>query len=327
MTETVLISRAEVVSLCAGDGDHPGIDVEDALRTVLVQAERGAAGQTTRTELAPPDLPGVLGIMPGYRVAAPAVFAAKVVCVVPGNAARGLPPHQGVVLLFDAGSGALLALAEAGAVTEIRTAALTALATRTLAGTGHGTSLVIGGGHQAAAHLRALSRLPAPLAVWTRRPERARAISDRLAAEGIAVAMAPDLERAVRGAAVVTTVTSAPEPILRDEWLAPGALVNAIGSSTPRVCEISEATVRGAFLVSDDPDAVLDLAGEFARLAPPVPRPVSLGSLLGADPPPVELGRRRTVFKSVGVPLQDLALMSALLEAANARGTGRRLTL
>ncbi|MFC6234807.1 hypothetical protein ACFPZL_06920, partial [Leucobacter soli] len=137
-----------------------------------------------------------------------------------------------------------------------------------------------------------------------------------LALEGVRVDAVTDLEGAVREADVVTTVTGAPEPILRDEWLAPGTLLNAIGSSTPRVCEVPEATIRSAFLVADDPDAALALSGELSRLAPPVPRPRSLGSLLRSGSLPVECESRRIVFKSVGVPLQDLALASALHEAA-----------
>ncbi|MCB1272941.1 MAG: ornithine cyclodeaminase family protein [Leucobacter sp.] len=311
MNDAVYFSRDDVLSLSAE------IDVESALQHVLIEAELGEAGQATRTELAPEGLASVLGLMPGYRTAAPAVFAAKVVCVVPGNPVRGLPAHHGVVLLFDASTGALLVMADAGAVTEVRTAALTALATRTLATRTEGISLVVGGGHQAVAHLRALARLQHRLVVWARRPEQARGAIEMLAVEGVDVAFAPKLESAVREAAVVTTVTGTAEPILDAAWFGPGALLNAIGSSTPRVREVPEEMIRTSFLVADSPEAVRALSGEFSRLDRPGPALHSLGSLLHRpDSIPETRSNGCTVFKSVGVPLQDLALASELYRAA-----------
>lgn len=327
MSEAVYFSRDDVLALSAG------IDVESALRRVLIEAEQGGAGQSTRTELAPEGFPSVLGLMPGYRITDPAVFAAKVVCVVQENPARGLPAHQGLVLLFDASTGALLVMADAGAVTEVRTAALTALATRTLAARADGVSLVVGGGHQAVAHLRAFAGQGYALALWARRREQAQRVVEALAPEGVEVALAADLEAAVREAAVVTTVTGTPKPILDASWFGQGTLLNAIGSSTPRVCEVPEDMIRTSFLVADSPAAVRSLSGEFSRLAPPEPALRSLGSLLlrpdSIQGDPMD---RRTVFKSVGVPLQDLALVAELPRAAVdsaplSRSIGQRIRL
>lgn len=306
MSRARYLDRAEVLRLSGQ------LDVEAALERVLREAETGTAGQLTRIELAPEGMSSVLGIMPSYRRAERAAFAVKAVCVVPDNPRRGLPAHQGLAVLFDAEGGGVRLLADAAAVTEVRTAALTALAIRTLAPDPRGPLLVIGAGHQAVAHLRTLSRQERPLRVWARRSEQSRAVAESLAAEGIAVSVARELRPAVEDADVVVTLTGATAPILEDAWLPPGVLVNAIGSSTPRVCEIPEATMRSSRLVADDPEAAMRLAGEFARLTPPVPRPVSLGSLLVGNAGPVDSRAERTVFTSVGVSLQDLALLEAL---------------
>lgn len=314
------LSRSEVLRLSAS------IDVEAALRRVVLQAEAGHAGQSIRSELAPDVLGSVLGVMPGYRAVAPVEFSAKVVCVVPDNPSRGLPAHQGMVMLFDAETGAPKLLADAGAITEIRTAALTVLATRTLGPTREGSSLIIGAGHQALAHARALAVLGRRLAVWARKSERAGELVRTLEAEGVRAEAVTDLEAAIGAASVVTTVTGTPEPIIREEWFQPGTLLNAIGSSTPRVREVPESMIRNSKLVADDPGAVLELSGEFSGLVAPVPRPMSLGAALESDSRPGGAGER-TVFKSVGMPLQDLALASALAEESEAGDVGQRIRL
>ncbi|GGA70796.1 ornithine cyclodeaminase [Pseudoclavibacter endophyticus] len=321
MTETIYLNRDEVFRLAAD------IDVEDAIRRILIQSAKGIAGQHVRTELSPRQLDGVLGIMPAFRAEDDPVFSAKVVCVIPSNPERGLPAHQGMVLLFDASDGHLRGFADAGAVTEIRTAAQTALATRTLARIGSGRLLIVGAGHQAAAHARALSGLGWRLSLWARRVARAEALAQQLAAEGIVVEVVDDLESGVRQAAVVTTTTGTAEPFIHADWLRPDAHWNAIGSSTPRVNEVPAEVLHGARIFVDDVEAVSTLSGEMQRLGPPLPHMTPLGEVL-ADPGRFdESWNGRTVFKSVGVPVQDLALVTKLVEAANRRQVGQRLTL
>ncbi len=169
MSAPPFLDRAAVERLAAG------LDVEGALAAVLVDAVRGAAGQNVRSVLVPPVMPGVIGLMTAFRATRPRRFATKIVCVMPDNPGRGLPAHQGLTALFDGGDGHVIGLAEAGAVTEIRTAALTALATRHLARPGARRHLVAGAGHQALPHLRALARAfpDGEFTLWARRRDAA----------------------------------------------------------------------------------------------------------------------------------------------------------
>lgn len=321
MSATVYLNRDEVLLLSAD------IDVEGALERVLVQAEKGGAGQSVRTELVPEGLSAVLGIMPAYRSELPAALAAKLVCVVPANPSRGMPAHQGIAVLFDGENGSPRVLADAGAVTEVRSAALTALATRVLAADPTGPSLVVGGGHQAAAHLRALAGSGRRLRVWARRPEQAANLAARLAEEGVEIIPEPDLERAVSSSSVVTLVTGAASPVIEDAWVQQGTLVNAVGSSTPRVCEVPEQTIRTSRLIVDDVAAVTCLAGEIARLAAPLPEMTTLGAVLAGTRVAPSGPDRRTVFKAVGVALSDLALLDELAAKAATSTVGQRLVV
>lgn len=321
MSTTRYLTRDDVIAL-ARDLDLPGL-----IGQMLVDTAHGKAGQAVRTEIAPAGGNGVLGIMPAYRLGEDPAFSAKVVCVIPGNPAKGLPAHQGIVAFFDGVDGHLRLLADAGAVTEIRTAALTVLATRTLASERQGSCLIIGAGHQAAAHLRAFSRLERPLELWARREDRALELATTLGRDGIEVTIAQDLEAAVRNAAVVTSVTGSKEPILRDEWLQPGVHLNAIGSSIPRVSEVPPATLRTSRIFVDDIESVLQLSGEMARLEGSMPHLTALGGVLTDHTRVLRTSTDRTVFKSVCVAVQDLALLAALDETACYLGKGQTITL
>lgn len=317
--EFTYVSRDEVFRLSAN------IDIEARVKAILALAHEGKAGQHVRTEMVPEQLSSVFGIMPAYQADEHPVFSAKVVCVVPGNPKRGLPAHQGFAMLFDAEYGKPLLLADAGAVTEVRTAALTVLATRTLAGR-EGPSLVVGSSHQAEAHVRALHTLGQPIHLWARNDATARELVARVTEDGIQVTLETDLESAVRNAAVITLVTGSPEPLLRGEWVAAGTHINAIGSSTPRVRELGADLMRSAEVFVDDVAAVTKLSGEVVHLDEPIPNLTPLAAVY-TDPDWKRAEGAVTVFKSVGVPLQDLAMMEALEEAARAASVGQAVTL
>lgn len=321
MSTTRYLTRDDVIAL-ARDLDLPGL-----IGRMLVDTAHGKAGLAVRTELAPKGGNGVLGIMPAYRLGEDPAFSAKIVCVIPGNPAKGLPAHQGIVALFDGVDGHLKLLADAGAVTEVRTAALTVLATRTLASQRQGPCLVIGAGHQAAAHLRAFSRLERPLELWARRENRALELAAALRKDGIEITIAHDLEAAVRNAAVVTSVTGSHAPILRDEWLEPGVHLNAIGSSTPRVSEIPPETLRTSRIFVDDVESVMRLSGEMTRLEGSMPHLTALGGVLTDHAGILRTSTDRTVFKSVGVAVQDLALLAALEKSSRDLCRGQSITL
>lgn len=318
---TIFLARDQVEALA------PALDIETALSSILVDAAQGYAGQAVRTELVPQAMSGLLGIMPSFRSRDPKLFAAKLVCVMPGNPQRGLPAHQGIAALFDGADGRLIGMADAGAITEIRTAALTALATRTLARRFRQAHLVIGGGHQTLPHLIALNRLDnvSSLTIWARRRDVAMAIKNAALEHGIVVEVADNIESAVRGADCVTMITGATQPIVKAEWLKPGSHVNAIGSSTPRVREFGEDLIDAAHIFVDDRHSVLALAGEFVGAADP--KVVNLGEVLAGT----AMGRRDeheiTLFKSVGIALQDLALLEALFAEAADQNIGQELHL
>ncbi|MDF0600991.1 ornithine cyclodeaminase family protein [Psychromarinibacter sp. C21-152] len=288
-------------------------DVKDAVRRILVDAANGQAGQAVRRELKPSEMPGLMGLMPSYRSRAPRLFAAKTVCVMPDNPKRGLPAHQGICVLFDGEDGHLVGMAEAGAVTELRTAALAALATQTLARQTPRQHLIVGSGHQALPHIVAMAQSGQAerLVLWGRNPETAADVQRRAADRGIEVERAPDLETAVRGSDVVTMVTGARAPLLKAEWLAPGSHVNAMGSSTPVVREFGPDVIGTAKLFVDDVESVMSLAGEFVDFDSKPPAR-TLGAVLAG----AEGGRTQDndvmLFKSVGIGIQDLAVLELL---------------
>lgn len=290
------------------------IDVIAAVEAILIEAANGKAGLAVRQELIPAGMSGLMGIMPGYRATAPARFCAKLVCVMPQNPAKGLPAHQGLCVLYDGSDGHVIGLAEAGAVTEIRTAAMAALATLRLAAR-HDHMLFIGSGHQVLPHIEAFARLfpQAHFLLWARNSASAGLIIKEAAQKGIAVDFAPDLQMAVVKADVVTTLTGARSPILQAECLAAGSHINAMGSSTPFVKEFGPDLIARAQIYVDHADSVLQLAGEFSALTV-MPDVMELGAHLAADLPNPKGAKDCTLFKSVGTALQDLALMDKLFE-------------
>jgi ornithine cyclodeaminase len=268
-------------------------------------------------------------MMPAYRGGDAPAYSLKAVCVFPDNPRRGLDSHQGVVVLFDGETGLPTAVLNASAVTAIRTAAVTGLATRLLARPDAQTLAILGAGVQAHAHVEAmmLARPFRSVRVFSPNTEHARALAEAGAATTpAAFEVAPDARSAVEGADVVVTATSAREPVLERAWLAPGTHVNAIGASTPSSRELDTATVAAAELFTDSRESIASEAGEF-RLA------VEEGAISGLDHVLAELGEvvngthpgrseaeAITVFRSLGLGVEDLA--AAELTVANARNRG-----
>jgi len=293
--------------------------------------------------MVPPGAAGFMGLMPGWRGrpgGGAAAFALKVVCIMPGNPGRGLDAHQGLVTLFDGESGVPTAILDASAVTAVRTAAVTAVATGVLARDDARTLAVLGAGTQARAHLRALAGVRDFEQVRVYAPTRAhaQAVIQELAGELAGaprgeLSVAASAEEAVRGADVVVTVTSAREPVLRRAWLKPGAHVSAVGASTPQARELDTDTVAASALFCDSRESLRHEAGEF-RLA------VAEGKIAGEGHVRAELGEvlagtaagRRdaaelTLFRSLGLAIEDLAAAESAVAAAAARGIGTEVEL
>ncbi len=203
---------------------------------------------------------GLLVVMPGALsgagTAADGVHGVKVLSLFPGNAALGEDTHVGSVLLFESQRGAPVALLDAASLTAIRTAAVSAVATRLLAREDAGDLALLGAGVQAHTHLEALLHVR-PLRrvrVWSRDPERARRFARTASGRHhLPVTPAATARQAVEGADLVCTLTGASEPVLEGGWLAPGAHVNAVGACTPNARELDTDAVRRSRLFVDRP--------------------------------------------------------------------------
>lgn len=290
----------------------------------------GRALNPLRLGLWLPDKRGVLGLMPAW-LGGREVIGAKVISVFPGNRTTPYESHQGMVLLFDTQHGCPLALVDAGAITAIRTAAVSAVATRELARADAGDLAILGSGVQARAHLEALAlvRKLRRVRVWSRTTAHARSFAKR-AAERLkfAVETAGSAEEAVAVADLVCTVTSSPEPVLRGEWLSRGAHVNAVGACAPVHRELDTAAVARARLFVDRRESALHEAGEFviAKKEGAIDDSHIRGEL--AD---VLLKRVRgrasphdiTLFKSLGLAVEDIAAARHVFTQARAQNLGR----
>jgi ornithine cyclodeaminase len=309
----------------------------EAMAAVLTGHARGETFMPLRSVMLPPDAAGFMGLMPGWsRGDGAATFALKAVCIMPGNPARGLDAHQGLVTLFDGETGVPTAILDAAAITAVRTAAVTAVATGALARPDAATLAVLGAGTQARAHLRALAGVRAFERVWVHAPTAAHAeeVAAEASAAGLAgVTVAASAQAALRDADVVVTVTSAREPVLRREWLKPGAHLNAVGASSPRLREIDTATVAASALFCDSRESLRNEAGEF-RLA------VTEGLISGDEHVRAELGEvlagtaagRRdagelTMFRSLGLAIEDLAAAQCAVATATRQGIGTEVEL
>ena len=241
-----------------------------------------------------------------------------------GNSARGLDPHQGAVLLHDGETGVLQAVVNASAITEIRTAAVSAVATKLLARPGARTVAILGSGVQGRSHAVAMRSVieDAELRIWSRTSAHAEA----LALESHAV-VCQTVEEALDGADVICTCTSSRDPIVRRASLAPGAHVNAVGSSIPSARELDADVVAEASLFVDRRESTLNESGDYLSAVAekgigPDHIVAELGELLVGRHP----GRRNddelTVFKSLGVAVEDLAAAALCVERARDHGVG-----
>jgi alanine dehydrogenase len=311
--------------------------MERALRDLAL----GAAVQPLRSVMRLDGRPGLLGVMPGQisvpaadpAGAADSVAGLKVVSIFPGNRERGDESHFGVVLLFETETGRPIACVDAAAVTTIRTAAVSALATRLLARADAGDLALLGAGVQARSHLAALREVRElrRVRVWSRRPESARRFAaEESARHGLAVEAAPSAAAAVEGADLVCTVTASREPVLAGDWLSPGAHVNAVGSSVAAARELDSAAVARSRLFVDRRESTVNESGDYlfplreGAIAPDHIQGEIGDLLLGRL-----AGRRSdseiTLFKSLGLAVEDLAAANHVYRQALAQGRGIRL--
>jgi ornithine cyclodeaminase len=270
-------------------------------------------------------MPAILGGATGSSA-----IGAKVVTVFPGNAATPFDSHIGVVLYFDDTNGRLLAIVDASSVTAIRTAAVSGVATRVLAVASASDLAILGAGVQAMTHLEAMLavRPITRVRLWSRGAARAASFA-RWAQRrfGLAVDICQSAESAVRDAQIVCTVTASREPVLRGAWLSAGVHVNAVGASMAAARELDTQAVVQSRMFVDRRESTMNEAGDFL-----VPRREGaiddshilgeLGALVSGAVRGRERDDDRTLFKSLGLAVEDVAAARFIHERALAEGSG-----
>ena len=296
----------------------------EAMAEVLASLARGELFNPLRSIARPPDAGTLLGLMPAYRAAPAPAYALKEIVIVPDNPSRGLDTHMGGVLLHDGETGELVAVMNASAVTEIRTAAVSGVATRALARPDAQRVAILGAGAQARGHVHAMRAVltDPEIRIWARRLEAA----EELAGE-VGATVAPSVDAALFGAEVVCTTTASVEPIVEKRWLARGAHVNAVGSCFPTTRELDTETVAHASFFTDRRESCLNEAGDYILAAAegaigPEHIKAELGEVLAGMHPGREHEDELTVFESLGIAVEDLASAELVVRRARERGVG-----
>lgn len=326
--KTILVNEHQVRQLL------PMAECITAMEDVLTALARGECQHPLRQIMWLPNKSGALGLMPSYWQSA-GFIGLKAVTFFPGNEGSELDTHQGAVMLFDGERGRLLAIVDATTITAIRTAAVSAVATKLLAREDAVELAILGSGVQAWAHLEAMllcrpivrvkvfSKLLAHSERFAENASRKHSVpvkSVRLAKEG------------VQDADIICATTSAREPVLEGEWLKPGTHVNAVGSSVAFARELDGKAVRRSRLFVDRRESALNEAGDIVL--------AKEEGLIGDDHILGELGElligavsgRRspadiTLFKSVGLAVEDLAAALHVYNKALATGVGKSIEL
>jgi ornithine cyclodeaminase/alanine dehydrogenase-like protein (mu-crystallin family) len=322
--KVLLLSHDEVCALL------PVAECISLMHAALVSLAEGLAHQPLRTIVRPPGAAGLLGLMPSYSSGERSAFGLKAICVFPGNAARGKDSHQGAVLMFSAETGELLAVVNASAVTAVRTAAVSGVATRALACEDAGDLAVVGAGVQARAHVEAMShvRRIRRCRVASRRVESARRLADELQGSyEFPFEAVGTVEEALRGADLIVTATNAAEAVVRREWVSAGAHINAVGACTPNARELDAETVAASSLFVDSVESTLNEAGDYLRAAQeravaPGHIRAELGEVLKGSKPGRTSAEEITLFKSLGLAVEDLAAAEYLYRKSKETGAG-----
>jgi ornithine cyclodeaminase len=324
----LIINHSQVCELL------PMRDCMEVVGDALSGLARGEGVQPLRSGFLLPDRQGVLAWMPG-SLAAGHPFGIKVLSVVDNPGELGVDSHQGGVMIFDPANGAPLALCEAGAITAMRTAAVSALATDRLARADSEILAILGAGTQASSHIEAMLevRKISHIQVWSRDPDKVRVFAEEQAARhGVTVEPAADVASAVAGAEIVCTTTSAREPVLFAEMLEPGMHINAVGASIPSWRELDPDVLPRVTLFTDRRESLANEAGEyikgledgFVEAGLVIPE---IGEILNGDHPGRTSETEITLFRSLGLAVEDIASAQLVYRRAVERGVGTRVNL
>jgi ornithine cyclodeaminase/alanine dehydrogenase-like protein (mu-crystallin family) len=314
----LVLSQQEVEELLDMEG------CIEAMAEALASLARGDVHVPMRIVVRPAGEDTFLGLMPAHRGGGAPLYSLKTVCVFPDNPERGLDAHQGTVTLFDGETGETRAIMNASAITAIRTAAVSAVATRLLAREDARELGILGAGVQARSHLEALRLVRDfdTVRIFSPTAAHAQALAKEAGAEAVGSA-----QEAVSGADIVVTATSAVDPVLRREWLKPGAHVNVIGGRPPTMRELDVATVADSAFYVDRRESAEKEAFDYrdALEAGAIGHDHirgEIGEVLIGKAPGRQSPDELTVFRSLGLAVEDLAAAEYVLRQAREQGVG-----
>ncbi len=324
----LLLSEQDVRMLLSMD------DLITVMEGALVQFSTGAAQQPLRTVLQVGPQRAFFGVMPAF-ISEPPALGTKLVTVFGSNAAEGLPTHLATIALLEPATGALLAVLDGRYITEARTAAVSALSAKLLAKEDAGILAIIGSGVQARSHLQALSRVRTlkDVRVWSpTREHRERFVSEMRAHVDAPISAKASVAEAARDADLIALVTSSREPVLLSEWVADGAHICAVGACRPDQREMDTALVARGRIYVDSRTGALAEAGDIVL---PIAEGAFDGSKIAGEIGELAAGRtaRRasrdevTIFKSLGMAVEDVAAAHMAYTGATERGLGRGFVL
>lgn len=319
-----ILSNADIAALL------PMTEAIDVVDGVMRVVSAGGA-QLPLRHAVPVGGRNMMGVMSG-ALETPQCYGVKLVSLFPDNPARGLSGHRGAVVLFEAETGGAVAMMDAGLLTAIRTAAASAVATRALARTDASRLTLIGTGEQAEHHLEAMLavRPVRALHVVGRRSEKAADFTRHAAGRypELAVTHGTDARDGLRGADIVCTVTNAATPVVMGDWLEDGQHLNVVGASIPSKREIDDKAVLRAQVYTDYRPSFFAQAGEIvemiaAGVIDETHLKAEIGEVLSSEAPGRQLPDAITLYRSLGVTAQDLAVAQHVLDRAVAEGRGQ----
>lgn len=324
----LIIDQAQVPKLL------PMRECMDLMADALGALARGDAVLPLRTLMRLPTGAGILGLMPAY-LGTPPSLGVKLITVFPGNEGSDLDSHLGAVLLFDPHSGELRAMIDASSITAIRTAAVSGVATRLLAREDASTLCILGSGVQAETHLEAMSiaRTITSARLWSRTRANADRMKERVQARfSFPLHVCGSAEEAVRGADIVCTTTASREPVVESAWVSDDAHLNVVGASMAAAREVDSSTMRRARLFVDRRESTLNESGDFL-----IPRSegvigndhiiAEIGELLIGKNPGRTSANELTLFKSLGLAVEDVAAAHHVYARARELGVGLEVEL
>ena len=315
----LFINKEQIASLLPM---HECIEVMEKMFRSLTA---GTCLQPLRNIMRLPDGNGVLGMMPGHAGNLD-VMGIKVITVFHANSEVGLPSHQGIVILFDAKHGQPLMLFDALEITAIRTAAASAVATKLLSKKDASVLAIIGSGEQAKRHIQAmmLVRKIKQVNIWSRKEKNANELMEEQSKQfNTPIIVCKRIEEAVKDAAIICTVTSSKEPLVKGDWIAAGTHINAVGSSTPVARELDTTAIVRSKLFADRYESIFNEAGDF--LIPKKEGAVTddhvkaeIGEVLSGTKKGRENDKEITVFKSLGIAAEDIFSAFHIYQKINA---------